>query len=104
MEKFGINGFAEEVMEEEIGIPLHALLDGEGKVSDLLDAKQQLDIIGGMAISVGSMYAMCAGSRPVKGIYNRAQPWQPPVSSGLPSLSSAASLQENKDSPPRYHQ
>jgi site-specific DNA-cytosine methylase len=73
MEKFGINGFAEEVMEEEIGIPLHALLDGEGKVSDLLDAKQQLDIIGGMAISVGSMYAMGAGSRPVKGIYNRSQ-------------------------------
>lgn len=73
MEKFGINGFAEEVMEEEIGIPLHALLDGEGEVSDLLDAKQQLDIIGGMAISVGSMYAMGAGSRPVKGIYNRAQ-------------------------------
>ena len=73
MEKFGINGFAEEVMEEEIGIPLHALLDGEGKVSDLLDARQQLDIIGGMAISVGSMYAMGAGSRPVKGIYNRAQ-------------------------------
>lgn len=73
MEKFGINGFAEEVMEEEIGIPLHALLDGEGKVSDLLDAKQQLDIIGGMAISVGSMYAMGAGSRPVKGVYNRAQ-------------------------------
>lgn len=73
MEKFGINGFAEEVMEEEIGIPLHAMLDGEGKVSDLLDAKQQLDIIGGMAISVGSMYAMGAGSRPAKGIYNRAQ-------------------------------
>nr|DAG57017.1 MAG TPA: Cytosine specific methyltransferase [Caudoviricetes sp.] len=73
MEKFGINGFAEEVMEEEIGIPLHALLDGEGKVSDLLDARQQLDIIGGMAISVGSMYAMGAGSRPIKGIYNRAQ-------------------------------
>lgn len=73
MEKFGLNGFGEEVMEEEIGIPLHALLDGEGKVSDLLDAKQQLDIIGGMAISVGSMYAMGAGSRPVKGIYNRAQ-------------------------------
>ena len=73
MEKFGINGFAEEVMEEEIGIPLHALLDGEGKVSDLLDARQQLDIIGGMAISVGSMYAMGAGSRPLKGVYNRAQ-------------------------------
>ena len=73
MEKFGINGFAEEVMEEEIGIPLHAMLDGEGKVSDILDARQQLDIIGGMAISVGSMYAMGAGSRPVKGIYNRAQ-------------------------------
>lgn len=73
MEKFGINGFGEEVMGEEIGIPLHALLDGDNKVSDLLDAKQQLDIIGGMALSVGSMYAMGAGSRPVKGVYNRAQ-------------------------------
>ncbi len=73
MEKFGINGFGEEVMEEEIGIPLHALLDGDNKFSDLLDTKQQLDIIGGMAISVGSMYAMGAGSLPVKGIYNRAQ-------------------------------
>ena len=73
MEKFGINGFGEEVMEEEIGIPLHALLDGDNNFSDLGDAKQQLDIIGGMAISVGSMYAMGAGSRPIKGIYNRAQ-------------------------------
>lgn len=73
MEKFGINGFGEEVMEEEIGIPLHALLDGDNKFSDLGDVKQQLDIIGGMAISVGSMYAMGDGSRPVKGIYNRAQ-------------------------------
>lgn len=73
MEKFGINGFGEEVMEEEIGIPLHALLDGDNNFSDLGDAKQQLDIIGGMAISVGSMYATGAGSRPVKGVYNRAQ-------------------------------
>lgn len=73
MEKFGINGFGEEVMEEEIGIPLHALLDGDNKFSDLLDTKQQLDIIGGMALSVGSMYAMGAGSRPVKGVYNRSQ-------------------------------
>ena len=73
MEKFGINGFGEEVMEEEIGIPLHALLDGDNKFSDLLDTKQQLDIIGGMALSVGSMYAMGAGSRPVKGVYNRVQ-------------------------------
>lgn len=73
MEKFGINGFGEEVMEDEIGIPLHALLDGDNNFSDLGDAKQQLDIIGGMAISVGSMYAIGAGSRPVKGIYNRAQ-------------------------------
>lgn len=70
MAKFGINGFGEEVMEEEIGIPLHALLDGDNKVSDLLDAKQQLDIIGGMAISVGSMYAMHISLKPV---YNRAQ-------------------------------
>ena len=73
MGKFGYNGYFEEVMEEEIGIPLHALLDGDNKFSDLLDTKQQLDIIGGMALSVGSMYAMGAGSRPVKGVYNRAQ-------------------------------
>ena len=73
MGKFGINGFGEEVMEEEIGIPLHALLDGDNKFSDLWDARQQLDIIGGMAISVGSMYAMGAGTRPLKGVYNRAQ-------------------------------
>ena len=73
MGKFGYNGYFEEVMEEEIGIPLHALLDGDNKFSDLLDTKQQLDIIGGMALSVGSMYAMGAGSRPVKGLYNRAQ-------------------------------
>ena len=70
MEKFGINGFGEEVMEEEIGIPLHALLDGDNKFSDLGDAKQQLDIIGGMAISVGSMYAMHISAKPV---YNHAQ-------------------------------
>jgi len=70
MEKFGINGFGEEVMEEEFGIPLHALLDGDNKMSDLLDPKQQLDIIGGMAISVGSMYAMGMGPRL---IHNRAQ-------------------------------
>ncbi len=69
MEKVGINGFGEEVMEEEIGIPLNALLVGDNKTSDLLDAKQQLDIIGGMAISVGSMYAMGV----IKGIYNRGQ-------------------------------
>ena len=73
MAKFGINGFGEEVMEEEIGIPLHAILDGDNKISDLADLRQQMDIIGGMAISVGSMYALGAGMRPVKGVYNRAQ-------------------------------
>ena len=73
MEKFGFNGFAEEVMEEEINIPLNALLVGDNKASDLLDPKQQMDIIGGMALSVGSMYALGAGTRPLKGVYNRAQ-------------------------------
>lgn len=70
MKKFGIDGFFEEVMEEEINIPLNALLVGDNKMSDLLDKKQQLDIVGGMAFSVGSMYAVNA---PVKGAYNRAQ-------------------------------
>ena len=77
MKKFGIDGFFEEVMEEEIGTPLHAILDGEGSISDLADLKKQMDIIGGMAISVGSMSAMHLGATqgmkvPGK-IYNRAQ-------------------------------
>ena len=70
MKKFGIDGFFEEVMEEEINIPLNALLVGDNKMSDLLDKKHQLDIIGGMALSVGSMYAVNA---PYRGAYNRAQ-------------------------------
>jgi hypothetical protein len=74
MKKFGIDGFGEEVMEEEIGIPLHALLDGDNKMSDLVDAKQQLDIVGGMALSVGSMaLATGGGSAAAKSAYRRGQ-------------------------------
>ncbi len=74
MEKFGINGFGEEVMEEGDWHSSSCSIGWrDNKFSDLLDTKQQLDIIGGMARSVGSMYAMGAGSRPVKGVYNRSQ-------------------------------
>ena len=74
MAKFGIDGFGEEVMEEEIGIPLHAILDGDNKISDLGDLRQQMDIVGGMALSVGGMAFMTGGGKAaVKGIYRRGQ-------------------------------
>lgn len=74
MRRFGIDGLGEEIMEEEIGIPLNALLVGDNSISDLADAKQQLNIIGGMALSVGGMaFTTGGGMAMVKGTYNRAQ-------------------------------
>lgn len=51
----GFNGYPQEVMEEEVGIPLHAIFDGGNKMSDLLDGRQQLDIVGGMLFSMAGM-------------------------------------------------
>ena len=74
MKRFGVDGFGEEVMEEEIGIPLHALLDGDNKFSDLGDLQQQLDIVGGMALSVGGMAFMTGGgAAAARGAYRRGQ-------------------------------
>jgi hypothetical protein len=53
MQKAGYNGYLGEVIEEEVGIPLHALTDGSNKMSDLIDPEQQKDIVGGMAFSMG---------------------------------------------------
>lgn len=53
MRKAGYNGYVGEVLEEEAGIPLHALTDGSSEMSDLIDPKQQMDIVGGMAFSMG---------------------------------------------------
>ena len=55
MEMAGFNGYPQEVMEEEVGMPLHAIFDGGNKMSDLLDGRQQLDIVGGMLFSMAGM-------------------------------------------------
>lgn len=55
MKMAGFNGYPQEVMEEEVGIPLHAIFDGGNKMSDLLDGRQQLDIVGGMLFSMAGM-------------------------------------------------
>lgn len=51
----GFNGFGGEVAEEEINIALNALLVGDQSFSDYLDPKTHLDIVGGMALSMGMM-------------------------------------------------
>ena len=53
----GINGYPQEVIEEEVGIPLHAIFDGGAEMRDLIDPKQQMDIVGGMLFSVAGMGA-----------------------------------------------
>ncbi len=55
MKMASFNGYPQEVMEEEVGIPLHAIFDGGNKMSDLLDGRQQLDIVGGMLFSMAGM-------------------------------------------------
>ena len=55
MNMAGFNGYPQEVMEEEVGIPLHAIFDGGNKMSDLIDGRQQLDIVGGMLFSMAGM-------------------------------------------------
>ena len=74
MKHLGIDGLGEEIMEEEINIPLNALLVGDNKLSDLGDLKQQGDIIFGIGLSVGSMYALdTIIPKGVAKIYNNAQ-------------------------------
>ena len=63
MKRIGYDGLGEEIMEEEINIPLNALLVGDNKLSDITDLDNQLDIIFGIGLSVGSMYALNAAYR-----------------------------------------
>ena len=57
LEMGGFNGYPQEVAEEEVGIPLHAIFDGGNQFSDLKDKRQQLDIVGGMLFSMAGMGA-----------------------------------------------
>lgn len=53
--KGGVNEIPAEVAEEELNIILNAAFVGDNKFSDLWDYETQRDIIGGMALSIGSM-------------------------------------------------
>lgn len=62
MEMSGYNGLPGEIMEEEAGIPLHAIFDGSNEFRDLIDPKQQMDIIGGMTFSMAVTGGAMAGA------------------------------------------
>ena len=61
LQRAGVNGLGGEIMEEEIAIPLNAVLVGDNPLlfgeGGLLDAKTQKDIIGGISLSVFAMNA-----------------------------------------------
>ncbi|MDY5632587.1 MAG: hypothetical protein SPF56_08880, partial [Bacteroidaceae bacterium] len=58
LNRFGIQGYPSEVMEEELNIIGNAILVGDSRISDLWDGKTQKDIWGGMALSLGFMGAL----------------------------------------------
>ena len=53
----GVNGYINEVTEEEANIILNSMLVGDNKMSNLFDGRTQADIWGGLLFSVGSMEA-----------------------------------------------
>lgn len=61
LKKAGINGYFNEVAEEEANIVLNSALVGDNKLSDLVDGRTQLDIWGGLLFSVGAMEAIPKG-------------------------------------------
>lgn len=61
LQRAGVNGLGGEIMEEEIAIPLNAVLVGDNPLlfgeGGLLDAKTQKDIVFGVGLSVFAMNA-----------------------------------------------
>lgn len=57
MNRVGVNGYINEVVEEEANIVLNSMFVGDNKMSDLFDGRTQADIWGGMLFSVGAMEA-----------------------------------------------
>ena len=61
LSRMGVNGYGGEVLEEEIAIPLNAILVGDNPLlfgsGGLLDTDTQIDILGGMALSIAGMNA-----------------------------------------------
>lgn len=58
MRQFGLNGYLPEVLEEEANLVLNSLLVGDNSLSELYNPKTQLDIFGGMLLTVGTMQAI----------------------------------------------
>ena len=58
MRQFGLNGYLPEVLEEEANLVLNSLLVGDNSLSELYNLKTQLDIFGGMLLTVGTMQAI----------------------------------------------
>ena len=57
MNRVGVNGYINEVVEEEANIALNSMFVGDNKMSDLFDGRTQADIWGGMLFSAGAMEA-----------------------------------------------
>jgi N12 class adenine-specific DNA methylase len=57
MNRVGVNGYINEVVEEEANIVLNSMFVGDNKMSDLFDGRTQADIWGGMLFSAGAMEA-----------------------------------------------
>lgn len=57
MNRVGVNGYINEVAEEEANIVLNSMFVGDNKMSDLFDGRTQADIWGGMLFSAGAMEA-----------------------------------------------
>lgn len=57
MNRVGVNGYINEVAEEEANIVLNYMFVGDNKMSDLFDGRTQADIWGGMLFSAGAMEA-----------------------------------------------
>lgn len=59
------NGTIGEVMEEEAGIVLNSIFTGDNKLSDLVDADQQIDIVLGVGLFGGFVSGLKTAGYPV---------------------------------------
>ena len=56
--QFGINNVGTEILEEEANLILNSIFVGDNSLSDLYDPKTQLDICGGMLLTIGTTRAI----------------------------------------------
>ena len=68
--RFGLQGYPFEAIEEEVNIIGNAIFTGDNKFSDLWDHDTQVDIWGGMLFSIGGMQAASLGLSGIAEGYN----------------------------------